>query len=376
MSHSLSKVVKLKKTGSKWEFQSEANLEDFLYLCLDRMLGASPLRRQFSVGGQFCDILAVDSDKRLLIVELKNQEDRYVVNQVSRYYDALLEEKPLADFVDYSKPIKILIISPVFHRDNLIDRKYSCLDIHFLTFDLSIESENLIFTLHDLENNKLSSITVSYEQESQERLVQEPPRRFLKLLTDVAETERQFILNAREQILEFHHQMKEMPIGNNILYGSSKTRPCAEFRYDESRKTPSLFLWLPHVTSRTMSARKIVARMKVWTDWLSVTSVGHVPKGNGRMVSYEEWRLGSVRPLNKLLPPNCGVHSIERYFTDKDYRERFVEERYKNQASNPHYKSGLAMSIKGYLSLIKKEEEISSLQDLINLALEVWLEKT
>ncbi|MBW4654091.1 MAG: hypothetical protein KME20_13800 [Kaiparowitsia implicata GSE-PSE-MK54-09C] len=374
MSYPLFEAVKLKKVGSKWEFQSEVNLENFLYLCLDKMLGATPLKRQFLISGQFCDILAVEPDKRLLIIELKNKEDRYVVNQVSRYHSALLEEKPFTDFIDYSKPIKLLVISPAFHRDNLIDRKYSQLDIQFLKFDLSVESGHLIFILKDLESNEVASITVPYEKELQEQLISEPPRRLLTLLANIDEVERKAVLNSREQILRFHSQIKELFIGSSVLYGFSKTKTCAEIRYDKSRKTIALFLWLPHVTSSSTCARKIIARMRIWTNWSAVTALGHVPKGNGRMVSFEEWQSGSVRPLNKLLPSNSWGNSTEKYFTDKSYRERFVGRR-RYLALNPHYKSGLAMSIERYLALIGREGEALSLEDLINLALETWLEK-
>jgi RecB family endonuclease NucS len=59
----------------------------------------------------------VDENKRLVVLELKNGEDRYVVQQLTRYYDALLEHKPFADRVDYDRPVRLIAITPKFHRD-------------------------------------------------------------------------------------------------------------------------------------------------------------------------------------------------------------------------------------------------------------------
>ncbi|MGK7882179.1 MAG: endonuclease NucS domain-containing protein [Crocosphaera sp.] len=367
-------TVKLKKTGHKWEFQSEAHLEDFLWSCLGEILGATPLKRQFSINGQFCDILAVAHDKRLLIIELKNEEDRYVVSQITRYYDALLEEKPLKDLVDYSQTIQPVVIAPSFHRDNLIDRKYSQLNIKFLQFDLLVTSNNFTFNLNDIENNKKLSITFPYQQELQNRLIPEPPRKLLNLLAEINECDRKAILTIREKIMTFHDRMKEFPLNSNILYGSTKTKSCAELRYDETRKTLALFLWLPHVTSRGPRAKQIIARMRIWTDWQNVSALGHITKGSGRMISFEEYHSGSVKPLKKLLPPNSWGDSPERFFSDKAYREKFVERR-KYLALNPHYTSGIAMSTETYFTLIKRGKKSFFLQDLINLALETWIEK-
>lgn len=85
----------LRKTGESWEFASEAALEDFIWQNLQQLLGFTPLQRQYAVKGEVCDILALDDQKQLVILELKNAEDRYVIQQLTRYYDNLLDENHL-----------------------------------------------------------------------------------------------------------------------------------------------------------------------------------------------------------------------------------------------------------------------------------------
>lgn len=84
----------LKKTGQEWRFTNEAALEDFIWDNLKPLFNLTPLKRQFFVRGEVCDILAVDDNRQLVVLELKNTEDRYVVQQLTRYYDNLLEVKP------------------------------------------------------------------------------------------------------------------------------------------------------------------------------------------------------------------------------------------------------------------------------------------
>jgi RecB family endonuclease NucS len=368
--------IKLKKTGQKWEFQSEAYLEDFVWSLLDELFDASPIKRQFSINGQFCDILALGQESNLLLVELKNEEDRYIVNQLTRYYDALAEAQALSEVIDYSKPIQLIAIAPRFHRDNLSDQKYNRLPIKFLQFDLVERFSKVFFTLSDLDGQEIKAIEIPHHEKPHEASVPGPTRRFLNLLAHVSDENRPLVLGVREQILGFHSQIKEFSLSSSILYGASKTKPFVEFRYDESRKTVALFLWLPHVTSASTRARRIVARMRVWTDWTVISAVGHVPKGLGRMISFEEWKSASVRPLNKLLPSKAWVDSDSKsqYFTDASYRERFVEKR-KYLRLNPHYKSGLALGPEIYFSLIGKAESSLFLRELVALALETGLEK-
>jgi RecB family endonuclease NucS len=80
--------VNLKQTANNWEFDNEAELENFLWLNLPSLLNLNPFKKQYAIDGQFCDILAIDEQQRLVILELKNTEDRYVIQQITRYYNS------------------------------------------------------------------------------------------------------------------------------------------------------------------------------------------------------------------------------------------------------------------------------------------------
>lgn len=108
--------VALRKTGSGWEFASEAALEDFVWANLESFLGLTPLKQQYPCLGEICDILAVNKNKQLVILELKNTEDRYVVQQLTRYYENLLEVKPFQENIDYDNPIRLVAIAPSLLR--------------------------------------------------------------------------------------------------------------------------------------------------------------------------------------------------------------------------------------------------------------------
>ena len=114
----------LKKVNGKWQFASENNLEDFVWGKLNSLFKLSPLKRQYTVYGDICDILALDGNSRLVVIELKNTEERYVVQQLTRYYHSLQEQKPFQQQVNYQLPIRLIAVAPNFHRHNWIDREY------------------------------------------------------------------------------------------------------------------------------------------------------------------------------------------------------------------------------------------------------------
>jgi hypothetical protein len=82
------------------------------------------VQRQYSIKNQRCDLLCCDKlTKQLLIIELKNEEDRGLVAQLTRYRKAIFLEKPFADKIDYSLPVKLVAIAPTFHEDNYSNPK-------------------------------------------------------------------------------------------------------------------------------------------------------------------------------------------------------------------------------------------------------------
>ncbi|WP_411908711.1 endonuclease NucS domain-containing protein [Nostoc sp. MS1] len=61
----------LRKTSAGWDFASVAALEDFIWDNLQQLLGFTPLKRQYIVKNEVCDILALDEQQQLVILELK-----------------------------------------------------------------------------------------------------------------------------------------------------------------------------------------------------------------------------------------------------------------------------------------------------------------
>lgn len=54
--------------------------------------------------------------------------------------------------VDYEQPISLIAIKPNFHRDNFTDRKYNCLSIQFLRFEIFTDDERFYIHLRDIDN--------------------------------------------------------------------------------------------------------------------------------------------------------------------------------------------------------------------------------
>lgn len=114
-----------------WAFKTEFELEEFVWASLEPLLNLKPLARQYIIDGQICDILATTPERQLVVLELKNVEDRYVVQQLTRYYASLRQGQPFADQADYCLPIRLVAIAPTLHAHNHIDREYSRLDFEF-----------------------------------------------------------------------------------------------------------------------------------------------------------------------------------------------------------------------------------------------------
>ena len=239
------------QTGEVWQFRTEADLEELAWHHLPELLKLKPLSRQFSIGGKFCDILAVEPSQRLVVIELKNIEDRYVVQQLTRYYDAIQTAKPLLAGVDYAKPIRLMAIAPSFHADTLADCKYSTLAIELFTFSIQESSKGLSLSIRDAAGEKISHLPLQkalYSAQSDIE-VAAPPRKLLNWLSHHDALEYDWILQLRQQLLSFDSRMKEIVEPTRILYGKGKSKPCCELkkiRETEHRgKGIDCCLWLP-----------------------------------------------------------------------------------------------------------------------------------
>src|SRR6476469_4234480 len=208
----------LRKTGTGWEFASEAALEDFVWANLEQLFGLTCLKRQYYINGQVCDILGLNENKQLVVLELKNTEDRYVVQQLTRYYDALREEKPFSEEIDYEQPIGLVAIAPSFHRDNFTDRKYNHLVVEFLRCEILLETDSLYLQLKDVDTGKVSQLEIPHQETDSTDDIPPPPKALQKLLTNCEPNQQKEILRIRRKILSFDRRMEEMLNGGSIMY--------------------------------------------------------------------------------------------------------------------------------------------------------------
>lgn len=270
--------VSLRKTGSGWEFESETVLEDFVWVNLQQLLGLTALKRQYRVSGQICDIVAVDENKRLVVLELKNGEDRYIVQQLTRYYDALLEEKAFNAEIDYSLPVRLVAIAPNFHKDNLTDRKYHKLFLEFLQFKIVQISQNFYLQLEDIDSGKVSKLDIIHQEKERDENLPPPPKKLLNFLDKWdkrSDKQQEAVLKIRHKILSFDSRMQEVVKANRIEYGKGQSKPCAELYF---RKNDSfggginLFLRLPEPQPYY---RKAILRMHILInkDWDSFSGI-------------------------------------------------------------------------------------------------------
>jgi len=256
------------QTGNIWQFGNEFELEEVLWQNLSTLLNLQPFKRQFSVRGQFCDILALDDQRRLVVLELKNIEDRYVVQQLTRYYHALKEEAPFGDDVDLSQPIRLMAIAPSFHQDTLIDCQYNLLEIELVSFQIQAKEDCLYLELTRFGTHAASRLRLQQgiNTPPSKVSVPEPSRKLLNWLSYVSETDFKAIIATRQQILSFDERMKEVVEPQRFRYGKGKGQPCAEiFQVQISSKRPAIALWLPDPEGKSR-----ILRMLIGTDQTGV----------------------------------------------------------------------------------------------------------
>lgn len=100
------------------------------------------MKRKYTIDRQRCDLLCrTKLEKQAVIIELKNEVDRGLISQLTRYRKALLIKKPFAKQIDYSLPVNLVAIAPTFHEDNYIDKEASKFEHNFCLWEFSIENE-------------------------------------------------------------------------------------------------------------------------------------------------------------------------------------------------------------------------------------------
>lgn len=282
----------LKKSGGQWGFDSEKALEDFVYDNLNSLLDMTPLQRQYYINDEKSGILALDQNKRLVLLELKNEEYRHIVQQLTRYYAGLREEKPFQSEVDFSLQLRLIAITPCFHKHSLIDREYSKLDFEFWKFEVIQENNHFYLLLINIDTGQIIKTEMAYQEKYAYKLPENlpaPPKALQNLLSQGTSDAKKRLLEIRERLLGFHERIQEITSTGVIKYGRGKTKLCAEINLDTGGALPSInsepysllkrpFLWLYLLI--THMGRPAVGRMRIRTnDWKNIQSIEYIPRG-------------------------------------------------------------------------------------------------
>ncbi len=230
-------MIVLRKTEQGWLFDEERLLEDFVWDSLGD-LDLVPIKRQFGINGEYCDILAKTKNNQLVVLELKNTDDRYIIHQLTRYYHGLKTTKPFKDSVDYEQPIRLIAVAPDFHRHNFIDRRYNLLQFEFIRFEILNQTDKFYLHFH-LEGRK--ELTISkpipfievgkpLSQSRSDINVPPPPRMLMNTLDQLLPLAKVEILRLREKILNSNKKIKEIKETRSLFYGRGKTKPCCQFK--------------------------------------------------------------------------------------------------------------------------------------------------
>jgi RecB family endonuclease NucS len=281
----------LRKTRTGYTFPSEQALEDFLYQRgLFELYGFIPVARQVALNEEFCDLVAVTTEGQPILIELKNKGERHVVSQLTRYYAALIERKPFRGKLNYDLPVRLMVLSPDFHRHALIDRAYNRLPIEFHRHAIVVGDTGVVFEATDIDTNVRVTVALTVDA-STEVPTDEIPAKLQKWLSSCSTTLEHRIRNLRTAILAADNRYREIVVGPNLfLYGLSKLAPVAEIRYNPQRGEPVVFLWLPDapLTQMLTNRRQKTGRMRLWFHDNDVTHLGYVPEGLGKMKLYAE----------------------------------------------------------------------------------------
>ncbi|MDJ0533396.1 MAG: endonuclease NucS [Xenococcaceae cyanobacterium MO_207.B15] len=338
------------QVGKYWHFESEAILEYFVLQNLDILFNLLPIARQYRTSNnQICDILAVNNNRQLTILELKNTEDRYIIQQLTRYYDDLIKEKPFTDKIDYQQSVSLIAITPSFHRDNFIDIKYHTLNFELWKFKIIHQQEKFYFQLIALTSKKEKKVIIPYQKPEDNLSIPNPPRALLNILSKCSQEEKDEFLKIRKYIFSVDYNIEEISSTTKVIYGKNNHKFIAEIRFDSKRNNLALFIWLPLVNKKYS-----VGRMRIWTDWKVITDIGHIPKGLGSMITWQEYKLKSLIPKKK--------------FT-----------------VNPYRKSAIAMKFELYKSWLQNrqctqayqeiKDKSNSLEEIIDYAIDIWHRK-
>jgi uncharacterized protein (UPF0297 family) len=315
---------------------------------------------------------------------LKNGEDIYIIQQLTRYYDALLEVKPLADEIDYQQPISLIAIKPSFHRDNFIDRKYHHLSIDFFEFAVLVDEYKYYFQIKNLDTEKVSKIKINHQDREINEDIPPSSRGLMNRLMKCPSEQQEGILKIRQKVLSFDKRMEEISSGVSFRYGNGNSKAsklCAEFYFD-SKGIPIIFLWLG--LKNNSSDR--ISRARIWTDWEGNALLeGYVPSGIGaKITSYKKLIFNRIEKLHTIVnrEPKMLYGGDFKYIRQycKD-RNRVIRKLNNNEPIIYEEYKLLEVDIERYAELMTGNYVVfdfggyEPLNGLVDVALEKWLKR-
>jgi hypothetical protein len=292
----------LRKSDKGWMFAEERILEDFIWLHLESSLDLIPLKRQFTIKGEYCDILAKTNGNQLVVLELKNCEDRYIIYQLTRYYHGLFVEQPFKDSIDYNLPVRLIAIAPDFHKHNFIDRHYNKLEFEFIRFSIIEQADKFYLKLYlpgreEIIIKEPIPFLADSQLEIQAnfiRQIESPPRMLINFLDKLSLAKKGEVLRLREKMLAADRRIKEIKETNGIFYGRGKTKPCCHLKFDRATKSKLInflrcYLWLqlpPRLAQFNKKSDLCRIEIHCDSDFLEIKSISYCTQAGRHTGSY------------------------------------------------------------------------------------------
>lgn len=277
-------------------FKSESLLEEFIWLHLGSLLNLTKLKKQHIINKQNrADILGVDSLGRLAILEIKKGGDKGSIDQLIRYKDNLINNRPQTpEFskVDFNKDFILIAVASYFSdatRTYAEKKIPGCLLLTYQVKKTLDAKYYLIFK--NIDDTVLSQVKVEVFEDSlfdclpsfmQAYLLEKPQVRENVLKT--IQTIQSYSLDIQFDSYTRYSQdnvSKEIVFAKYNKQGQvPKDKTCAVFSYDYGLNFPtgklSLQVYLPtvEINPRTYKRTKQVDGIYVETnDFVKVTEL-------------------------------------------------------------------------------------------------------
>jgi hypothetical protein len=355
--------ISIDPSGTLAEFDSEQYLELFFWNIVLPKVGLKPLARQHSCLHGICDILAITQNRQLVIIELKNTKDTNIIEQLTNYFDAIIQEKPFSENIDYTKSILLYAVSPSYGSRTKSVLKYHKLNFSVLTYQIQVIEHKCQFQLSNwLTQERIAAIEIEkIDLSIQRNEVPKPSAGFTRLLSKSSPEEVDLLIQMRNRIYHFSHQnnykITESTQGFWTRFQRTKNFPIIEIGFMPKHKSLQVYLWLPFTTinghrnsyrNDTKNYQR-TSMMRIWLTGNQVNHIGYIDKGR------KSWLIVTSEDLEK---------------------EGFSQPtKLKFRHGNDRYWKGLAMPREYYLTLMDLPEDSKHFHEFLDIALDTSLRR-